>query len=64
MYIGIFTLFSLQYIMFCIAFYQMQNMSNTWSLAMCKTFDFILNFAVIMLHFEYDKWILYHVKWT
>ena len=49
-YIGIFTLFSLQYIMFCIEFYHMQNTSNIWSLAICKTFDFILNFAVSIYH--------------
>ena len=38
----------------------MQNTSNIWSLATCKTFDSILNFAAaftIMLHMEYDKWI-------
>ena len=50
MYIGIFTLFSLQYIMFSIAFYHTQNMSNIWSLATCKTFNFILNFAVSIYH--------------
>ena len=37
------------YIVF-IAFYYMQNMSNIWSLATCKTFDFILNFAVSIHH--------------
>ena len=50
MYIGIFTLYSLQYIMFCIAFYHMQNTSNIWSLATWKTFDFILNFVVSIYH--------------